>query len=586
MAEQALPSTSPLASHETWRRQTALTALLLLAMTMVALRIPGGFFPLRQVQRQDALPLLVLAISLLATAFWTPPWRLPAYAPRPLVPVAVGILIAGLLAVGTYAVMGNFPLSIDEKMVVFDMAVLDRWRLAMPIAQQWRPHVDALFAAPLLNPVMPTGVVSSYLPMNALLRLAFSKLADPVLFNPLLALAGGAALLDIARRTFGREDPACWVVLLVYALSAQMLVNAMTVYSMTGHMALNLIWLAAFLRGGRIGHSIAILIGFVATGYHQLAFHPFFVAPFLLWRLRRGEWRLVGIYAAAYAAIILWWSYYLVLASHYVVSAGQQPPNITYASRIYTAFAERRGDMIFVTYFNMLRFAAWQNLALLPLVSASIAVALRDRGLAAYLLLGIALWMVFITIVIPFQGHGWGYRYLHPYLGSFALLAGYGYRELKSDLGPRTDGLVIVLSGVTAAVTIPSLVLSTHRVVEPYLSLDRIIAEQRTPMVLVDTDLALTTREGWSGNAIENVHNLPDLSNRPLRLSSLGTNADLLASLCRRGKITLITRRDQRRIGFPLVTGLDSPLFAEKIQSVRQKMPDCFVSASGLPAHA
>ncbi len=105
---------------------------------------------------------------------------------------------------------------------------------------------------------MPTGLVSSYLPMNALLRLAFSKLADPALFNPLLALAGGAALLDIARRTFGRDDPACWVVLLIYALSAQMLVNAMTVYSMTAHMALNLIWLAAFLRGGRLGHSTAI----------------------------------------------------------------------------------------------------------------------------------------------------------------------------------------------------------------------------------------------------------------------------------------------------------------------------------------
>ena len=75
--------------------------------------------------------------------------------------------------------------------------------------------------------------------MNALLRLAFSKVADPVLFNPLLALLGGIALLDIARRTFRCDAAASWVVLIVYALSAQMLINAMTVYSMTGHMALN-----------------------------------------------------------------------------------------------------------------------------------------------------------------------------------------------------------------------------------------------------------------------------------------------------------------------------------------------------------
>ncbi|MEA2677063.1 MAG: hypothetical protein QOJ81_1204, partial [Chloroflexota bacterium] len=104
-------------------------------------------------------------------------------------------------------------------------------------------------------------------------------------------------------------------------------------------------------------------------------------------------------------------------------------------------------------------------------------------------------------------------------------------------------------------------------------------------MVLVDTDLGMTTRGGWSGNAIENVHNLPDLSNRPLRLSSLGTNAELLAALCRRGRITLITRQDQIRVGFPLVTAPDSPLFAEQIESVRQEVPDCFVSASGVPAH-
>ena len=88
--------------------------------------------------------------------------------------------------------------------------------------------------------------------MNALLRLGFSKLANPGVVQPALALAGGAALLDIARRTFGTGHRAGWVVLLVYLLSAQMLVNAMTPFSVTAHMALNLIWLAAFLRGGRL----------------------------------------------------------------------------------------------------------------------------------------------------------------------------------------------------------------------------------------------------------------------------------------------------------------------------------------------
>ena len=583
---QALLSTGPGGEYLTWRRQTALTAFLLFAITLLLLRIPGGFFPLRQIQTQDALPLLILSISLFAIAFWIPPWRLPERTPKSLVLLAIGIVIAGLLAYGSYALMGNFPLSIDERMVVFDMAVFDRGRLAMPLAQEWRPYASALFEAPLLNPTMPSSVVSSYLPVNALLRLGFSKFADPALFNPVLALAGGAALWDIARRTFGRNDPACWVVLLVYALSAQMLVNAMTVYSMTAHMALNLIWLAAFLRGGRAGHSIAIVTGFIATGLHQLAFHPFFVAPFLLWRLRHGDWKLVLVYAAAYAAIVGWWSYYLILVSHDVTAGARQlPPNISFVSRIATTFAERRGDTVITTFCNLLRFFAWQNLALLPLLSAALAAALRDRGLPAVLLFGIGLWMTFITIVIPFQGSGWGYRYFHPYLGSFALLAGYGYRELKTVIDQKADGLVLGLSYMTAVATIPALFFGAHRFLAPYLSLERLISEQRTPIVLVDTDVGMTTKGGWSGNAIENVHNLPDLSDRPLRFSSLGTDAELLARLCRRSQITLITRSDQRRVGFPLVTAPDSPRFAAQVAAVRQSMPDCFQPASGVAAH-
>ena len=565
-----------------WQRLTALTALLLLAITFLVSRIPINFFPLYQVQSQDVLPLYVLAGSLFLAALWTPPWRFPKRLPKPPTLAAVGVAAACLLAYGSHALMNGFPLSIDERMVGFDMAVFDRMQLATPLAANWRPYTSALVPAFLLNANMPTGLVSSYLPLNALLRLAFSKLADPALFNPLLALAGGAALLDIARRTFGRDDPACWVALLVYALSAQMLVNAMTVYAMTAHLALNLIWLAAFLRRTRTGHATAIATGFVATGLHQLVFHPAFVAPFLLWRLRHREWKLVLLYVAAYAAIILWWAYYPLLAGHAVANGLQQPPNASLAERIATAFAERRGDTILTTFLNLLRFVAWQHVALLPLLSAAAAVAVRDRGLPAVLLLGIALWLTFITIVIPFQGHGWGYRYFHGYLGSFALLAGYGYRELKTVIGRKADGLVIALSGVTALVTIPLLFTASYRFLEPYVALERLVARQGTPMVLIDTDPRPTTNGRWAGNAIETVRNLPDLSNRPLRFSSRAMDPELLAGLCRQGRVTLITRADQHRAGFARNGTHDSPAFAQLVDAVQAKMPQCFVPAAGL----
>jgi hypothetical protein len=562
-----------------WKRQTALTALFLLAITFVVSRIRITYFPLYQIQSQDVLPLLVLSTSILVATFLTPSWRLPARLPKALSLGVMGATLVGLLAYGSYSLMEDFPLSADERMVVFDMAVFDRLQLATPLAENWRPYAKALVPAFLLNENMPTGLVSAYLPMNALLRLAFSKLADPALFNPLLALAGGAALLDISRRTFKHDGPTSCVVLLIYALSAQMLVNAMTVYSMTAHMALNLIWLAAFLRGGRLGHSIAILTGFVATGLHQLVFHPFFVAPFMLYLLRRRTWKLLMLYGAAYATIILWWAYYPILAGHEVANALQSPPNTSLAGRISTAYAQRRGDTFFTTYLNLLRFIAWQNLAFLPLLSAAVGVAVRDRGLPAVLLLGIALWLTFVAVVIPFQGHGWGYRYLHPYLGSFALLAGYGYQELRAVIGRRVDGFVLALSGVTAVVTIPLLLMASHRFAEPYVALERLIAMQATPMVLVDTYPGHTTDRGWAGNAIENVRNLPDLSNRPLRLSSRNMTPQLLARLCGAGRITLITRADQHSVGLALNGLENTPQFAELVGVVRGKTSNCFVSA-------
>lgn len=554
------------------------TAVTLLAITILVSRIGGRFFPLYQVQSQDIRPLLLLSISLLVVALWMPRWELPTPGDRWL--AFAGVAIVGLLAFGSYALMNDFPLSVDERMVVFDMAVFDRMNLATPLSPDWRPYVRALFPAFLLGGKMSSGLVSSYLPMNALLRLAFSKLADPVLFNPLLAFAGGAALLDVARRTFGRDDPACWVSLLIYGLSAQMLINAMTAYSMTAHMALNLIWLAAFLRGGKVGLPIAILTGFVATGLHQLAYHPFFVAPFLLWRLHRGEWKLVLVYAAAYAAIVLWWAVYPILAVREIAGAMRQPINVSLTARITESFAERREGAAITMFLNLLHFIAWQNFALLPLLPAATVVAIRDRGLAGALLLGIVLWLTFIALVIPFQGHGWGYRYLHPYLGSFALLCGFAYRELRTALGRRVDGVVLALSGVTAVAAIPMLCVAASALIRPYVAVDKLMASQTTPMVVVDTEFRPTVDGKWAGNPIENVRNRPDLTNRPLRFSSRDLDSERLLELCRRGTVTPITRTDLHRAGFGLNIASDSPEFIALTAGVERRMPDCLKTAS------
>lgn len=79
---------------------------------------------------------------------------------------------------------------------------------------------------------------------------------------------------------------------------------------MTAHLTLNLIWLWLFLRDDKIGHGAAICVGFLASGLHQLIFHPLFVAPFIVRLWASGRRPLALTYVVSYAAICLFWISY------------------------------------------------------------------------------------------------------------------------------------------------------------------------------------------------------------------------------------------------------------------------------------
>jgi hypothetical protein len=530
-----------------------LAALVLLPLVARAATTTGNLFTLYQVQTQDIAILLALPLLLFILQRFAPSWRLPDRAPRARIVLVASIIVALVLGWCAYALLFDFPVSGDEQMVVFDMQVYDKGRLAAPLAAQWRPYASALVPAFLLNAESPTGMVSGYLPVNALLRLAFSKIADPVFFNPVLVVFGALALLDIAKRLFGADARAIWVTLIVYFTSSQMLVNAMTAYAMTGHMALNLIWLAAFLRGGRWGHAGAIAIGFLATGLHQLVFHLFFAAPFIVWQIRLGRWRLMLLYCAAYCGIAAWWiGFPLLAALRTGASAHPDPSGSRFLDKVMPLLLVRDPLTLSWMMLNMLRFVAWQNLALLPLVLAAVPVA-RRGGLAAPMLLGIGIWLIFVGFTLPYQGHGWGYRYLHPYLGSFALLAGLGYQQLALKAPQRTDGMVIVLSSLTLVAAMPILMLHARWFTQPQVHLDRFSAKKKSDFVVIDTELPKSTNDGrWAISAVDEVRNDPDLANRPLRLASRALNREMAVALCRRGTVSMVGWPEMHKLGFGL----------------------------------
>lgn len=527
------------------------SAIRVAALVIAISLVKGAHFTLFQFQAQDR-PVLLGLIVLLLGLHLVPGVKMrggPWPGDRALIAL-LAVLAAGLTLM-THVLMRDFGVSYDEFMVQFDMQVYERWQLAAPFAAEWRDYTLNLVPSFLLNQVQPEGLASTYLPLNAVLRLGFSQLHAVSLMNPLLALVGGVALLDIAKNQFGEDRETIFVVVLLYLFSMQLWAAAMTPYAMTAHLALNLVWLAAFLRGGR-WHVLAIAAGAVATGLHQLVFHPLFVAPFLLQRLFAKQWRLVAAYAGAYAIICLGWIAFPMIASTYTgiaPVAGGSHGNFL-RDRVLPLFASRDPYTLLLMMMNVLRFVAWQHLALVPLATLSIVAVRRNEGLSRPLVGGIVLVLLLLALILPFQGHGWGYRYWHGWIGSFALLGGFGYRRLRG-FGEVRARSVVAIATVATVPAMGWLAYCINAFVAPHVMLDRQIAAIDADMVLIETESATATRDGrWAPNAIDLVRNRPDLSNRPLRLSSQLMLPDAAARLCARGSIAMIDRSAQRRLGF------------------------------------
>jgi hypothetical protein len=467
----------------------------------------------------------------------------------------VATAMAALLWGGTYVLLDNYPLTRDEHMVVFDMAIFRSGHLAAAMPPAWRVYSQALTPAFLLPLPGSAAWVSSYMPMNAMMRAAFAGVLDPALMNPMLAAVGAVALFDIAERLFPQNRSAQAVALLLYATSAQVLVTAMTTYAMTGHLALNLVWLALFLRGTRASHAGAIAVGFLAIGLHQVIFHPLFAVPFIEHLRRRGEWRTAATYAFSYGAFGLFWISYphLVAASAGLnassgIAAGG---SAFFSDRVLPLLVHRDPVTLPLIAVNLVRFVTWQNLALIPLMAVAFGAIRRNKGFARPLAYGIVLTIVAMGILLPYQGHGWGYRYLHGLIGNCALLAAYGWRDFSARDEVRT--LFSMGTFATLFVSLPFLLWQTHAFVEPYARVNRAIEH-------LDADIVVVENEG-PGFAVDEVRNRPDLANRPIRLAGKALEPADIAVLCSRGTVAFVDVAQMQGLGLGVGNGSNSNHF-------------------------
>ncbi|RAI42680.1 hypothetical protein, partial [Rhodoplanes roseus] len=486
----------------------AVTAALLLGFAVV--RLPAG-----RVGRLPALRLDVTAWSAAA-------------------------LVVTIAAAGALLALRGFALSRDETMADFDAAILRSGRLAAALPPDWRALREALIPEFLLP--VPGGTVwlSNYLPGNAALRALVGLVADPAWTSPLLAGVAVLAAWRCARKLWPDRPDAGIVAIVMLAGSTQVLVTAMTAYAMTAHLALDLVWLALYLRDDRRGHLGAVAVGALACGLHQIVFHPLFVAPFVLHLVARRRIGLALVYAGSYAVICAFWIGYwqIVLASQGIARSGEVGAGFL-GQRVVAFLADLGPDNLTLMIANALRFAGWQPLLLLPLAGLAWGAVRRDESVARPLAGGLVLTFAAMLILVPHQGHGWGYRYLHGLIGNACLLAGWGWIAATARAAPgerRAAVLAVTATTVLAlAVALPLRLVQATVMIAPYRGAMAAIAATGADLVMVDrTGIAF-------GHDL--VRNDPDLRGRPLVLDLGAVDPDTLAALCRRHRIAVFDRK-------------------------------------------
>jgi hypothetical protein len=437
---------------------------------------------------------------------------------------ALGLL--GFCYAGSKWVLFDYQLSRDEQMAVFDSRIFGSDLLVQPLPQDWQAHASALNTTFMLPVVHPIAWVSAYLPMNAALRAVVGLVADPALTGPLMVVLGLISLWKCARLLWPDDREAAVVAALLYIGSGQVLLAGMTAYAMPAHLALNLVWLWLFLLNRRIADVAALLVAFVATGLHQPLFHPLFAAPILFTLLRERNWARLAIFAAGYVGISAFWLEWPIWMRTLVAG----PNSITatagtdYFSRLLLTLSQ--GDPVRWQNMaaNLLRFFAWQHMLLLPLMVAGIAAARRDR-LAVAFAVSVILPVGVMLLILPYQGHGFGYRYMHGVIGTAILLAVYGWRRVVADRGWLRP-LVVRTTFAGIIVLLPLQAWMAHIFYAPFAQIDRGINANGADYFVIGRDASYA-----DGLAI----NRPDLSNHPIRLLGEEVDNALIRKICRPG---------------------------------------------------
>lgn len=510
---------------------------------------PIPFFPDYFFRRQDIGVAVLLALFWLLAARSVPGrwadnlvlrWPIPArWTGLALLSLGTALVCAG----GVWLLFGAYGLAVDEHWAQSDAIVIGTGGGMVPIAEAWRDYAGALQSR--FARITPDGWwASEYLPVNAALQYLGGTLASPL-------LAGWAVLVaaDLARRLLPEAPGAPLLCAALMATSSQLLITGMTPFAMSAHLAFNLSWLWLFLHRDWRAQIAAMPVAALAIGLHQAVFFPLFAAPFLLEAWLTGRRGSAVVQALVIGAGFVFWSAYDAVL--YAVM-GLQPVTETIGGTgtgttlLFTRFlwlvTSFSPDNIGMMAMNLVRFMTWQNALVVPLALFAGARLLREPGPWRAMLVGMGLTTAVVTVLLADQGHGWGYRYLHGYLGSLCLLATFGWYRLASQLRDGRAGRAIFGAGMALSLLmLPVRAWQAAGFVAPYARADAAVAAIDADVVLVDAPRHMF--------ALELLRNDPLLRNRPIRMVASALSNAQLARLCRDHEVARFTDADAERFG-------------------------------------
>lgn len=331
-------------------------------------------------------------------------------------------------------------------------------RIVLPAFQNYFIFVDRT-----------TGeAISGYWPGLALLLTPFVWLGLDWCLNPVLSALALFMIYKLASDVAGSRTAGSWAMLLALA-SPQFTINAMSWYAMPGELALNLLFLWLLLRPGWKSALVAGLVGGLALLMHNPVPHAVVALPCLLWlACNRERWsRLLAVlvgYAPLGLGLGIWWWVFksgfvdpqaaLPLAEHQGVVAGA-------LAALSKALSLPTGDLLKARWYAAWKMWIWAcpGLLLVLLVPRRLAIAEK------LLVWGFVLTFVFYLFVIFDQGHGWGYRYIHPAWGALPILSGV-LLATGSD-AVRRWGCASVVAGLLAT---PVFLWQTHATIADALA--------------------------------------------------------------------------------------------------------------------